>query len=73
MLNPGGFFLCYFKDMEERAHEIAIAVDAWIREIDAIEDVEIDYIVASFEALRAEFDIPEELAKNAVARALGEG
>ncbi len=65
--------MCYFKDMEERAHEIAVAIDARIREIDAIEDVEIDYIVASFEALRAEFDIPEELAKRAVARALGEG
>ena len=65
--------MCYFKDMEERAHEIAVAIDAWIREIDAIEDVEIDYIVASFEALRAEFDIPEDLGKRAVARALGEG
>ncbi len=58
--------------MEERAREIAIAIDAWIREIDEIPDVEIEYIIESFEALRVEFDIPEDVAKRAVLRALGE-
>jgi hypothetical protein len=57
--------------METRAHEIEVAVVAWIQEIDAIEDVSIEYIQSSFAALREEFDIPEELALKAVNAVLG--
>jgi len=57
--------------MEEKAREIAIAVDQWIQEVDEA-DIEPDAILASFQALCQEFDIPEELGKRAVARALGE-
>ena len=57
--------------MEDKAREIAIAVDQWILEVDEA-DLEPDAILASFQALCQEFDIPEELGKRAVARALGE-
>ena len=57
--------------MEQKAREIAIAVDQWIQEVDEA-DIEPDAILASFQALCQEFDIPEELGKRAVARALGE-
>ncbi len=57
--------------MEQKAREIAIAVDQWILEVDEA-DLEPDAILASFQALCQEFDIPEELGKRAVARALGE-
>ncbi len=57
--------------MEDKAREIAIAVDQWILEVDEA-DLEPDAILVSFQALCQEFDIPEELGKRAVARALGE-
>ena len=74
MLKPAGFpvFPCYFNNMDPvdpRAREIAIAIDAWIREVDEA-DLEPDAILASFEDICQEFDIPEDIAKNAVSRAL---
>jgi hypothetical protein len=57
--------------MEEKAREIAIAVDQWIQEVDEA-DLEPDAILVSFQAFCQEFDIPEELGKRAIARALGE-
>ncbi len=57
--------------MEDKALEIAIAVDQWIREIDEA-DLEPDAILASFQAFCQEFEIPEDLGKRAIARALGE-
>jgi len=58
--------------MKKKALEIVVAIDEWIREIDSIPEVSIEYIQQSFESLRDEFDIPEDIAKKAVARALGE-
>lgn len=55
--------------MDLRAREIAIAIDQWIREVDEA-DLEPDAILASFERICQEFEIPEDIAKNAVARAL---
>ncbi len=57
--------------MEDKAREIAIAVDQWIREVDEA-DLEPDAILASFQAFCQEFAIPEDLGKRAIARALGE-
>lgn len=57
--------------MESKALEIAIAVDQWIREVDEA-DLEPEDIWASFQSLCREFEIPENMAKRAVARALGE-
>lgn len=48
------------------------AIEHWIQEIDSIPNVSIEYIQASFDELRKEFDIPEEVAMAAVLRALGE-
>ena len=56
----------------DKPREMAIAIDQWIREVDANADIEIDEILASFQSVCAEFDIPEEIGKRAVARALGE-
>ncbi len=50
---------------------MAIALDQWIREVDEA-DIEPEEILASFHALCAEFDIPDDIGKRAVARALGE-
>jgi len=58
--------------MDEKSREIAIAIDQWIREVDEA-NIEPDEILASFNDLCAEFSIPEDIAKRAVARALGEG
>ena len=55
--------------MDPRAREIVVAIDQWIREVDA-EDLEPDAILASFERVCQEFEIPEDMAKRAVARAL---
>ncbi len=74
MRNPAGFllsdFLCYINYMD-KSHEIAVAIDQWIVEVDKA-DIELDEILASFNALCAEFSIPEDIGKRAVARALGE-
>jgi hypothetical protein len=74
MRNSAGFllpdFLCYINYMD-KSHEIAIAIDQWIAEVDK-KDIEPDEILASFNALCAEFSIPEDIGKRAVARALGE-
>ena len=55
----------------DKSSEIVIAVNQWIREVDEA-DLEFDEIQASFHALCVEFDIPEDIGKRAVARALGE-
>ena len=55
----------------DKAHEISIAVDQWIREVDEA-DLEVEAILSSFNTLCVEFDIPEDIGKRAVARALGE-
>ena len=55
----------------DKSREMAIAIDQWIREVDEA-DIEPDEILASFHALCVEFDIPEDIGKRAVARALGE-
>lgn len=68
LLRGGHFcFLCYFNHMDD--NEIAIAVDQWIREVDAA-DLEPEEIAASFRTLCTEFDIPEDLGKKFVASAL---
>jgi len=56
----------------DKTHEMDIAIDQWIREVDDKADIELDEILSSFHALCAEFDIPEDIGKRAVARALGE-
>ena len=74
MRNPAGFlfpeFLCYINYMD-KSREIAIAIDQWIVEVDTA-DLELEEILASFNALCAEFSIPDDIGKRAVARALGE-
>ncbi len=55
--------------MTEKAREIAIAVEAWIEEIDAL-DLEPEQIQASFTDFCRSFDFPEDVARRAVARAL---
>ena len=57
--------------MEDRAREIAIAVDQWIQEVDKA-DLEPDAILAAFQAFCQEFEIPEDVGKRIIARALGE-
>lgn len=64
-------FPCYINDMD-KSHEITIAIDQWIKEIDEVVDIEPAEILASFHALCAEFEIPEDIGKRAVARALRE-
>jgi hypothetical protein len=49
--------------------QIAIAIDQWIREVDAA-NIEPEEIAVSFQALCKEFNIPEELGKKFVAAAL---
>jgi len=75
MRNPAGFcfpeFLCYINYMD-KSREIAIAIDQWIAEVDKKADIEPEEILASFNALCAEFSIPDDIGKRAVARALGE-
>jgi hypothetical protein len=56
----------------DKSREIAIAIDQWIAEVDNKVDIEPDEILATFNALCVEFDIPEDIGKRAVARALGE-
>ncbi len=58
-------------DNTDKSLEIAIAIDEWIQEVDRV-DIEPDEILSSFNALCAEFSIPEDIGKRAVARALGE-
>ena len=53
--------------MDDR--EIGIAVDQWIREVDAA-NLEPEEIAASFQAFCEEFNIPEDLGKKFVASAL---
>jgi hypothetical protein len=55
--------------MDDRTREIEIAIDQWIREVDAA-NIEPEEIAVSFKALCAEFDIPEELGKKFVVLAL---
>jgi len=55
----------------DKTHEMDIAIDQWIREVDKA-DIEPDEILVSFHSLCVEFDIPEDIGKRAVARALGE-
>lgn len=55
----------------DKSREIAVAIDQWIREVD-VANIEPDEILASFNDLCAEFSIPEDIGKRAVARALGE-
>lgn len=60
-------------EAEDKARRIAIAVDQWISEVhDADEEgkMTVEQILASFQALCTEFDIPPQIAKNAIARAL---
>ena len=66
---PGGFsiFPCYFRYMDDK--EIEIAVDQWIREVDAA-NLEPEEIAVSFQAFCKEFNIPEDLGKKFVASAL---
>jgi hypothetical protein len=74
MRNPAGFlfpyFPCYINYMD-RSREIAIAIDQWIIEVDSA-NLEVEEILASYNTLCAEFNIPDDIAKRAVARALGE-
>lgn len=77
MRNPAGFsfpeFLCYinYMDHTDKSLEIAIAIDQWIVEVDTA-DLASGAILSSFNALCTEFNIPEDIGKRAVARALGE-
>jgi hypothetical protein len=77
MRNPAGFlfsnFLCYinYMDNTDKSLEIAVAIDQWIVEVDKA-DLEPDAILVSFNSLCAEFHIPDNIARRAVARALGE-
>lgn len=56
----------------DKAQEITIAIDQWIRTVDETDNIEPDEILATFHDLCEEFSIPEEIGKRAVARALGE-
>jgi len=47
----------------------AIAVDQWIREVDSAR-LETNEIAISFRAFCLEFDIPEDIGKKAIAKAL---
>ena len=58
-------------DNIDKSLEITIAIDQWIAEVDKA-DMEPDAILSSFNSLCAEFNIPDGIAKRAVARALGE-
>jgi hypothetical protein len=49
--------------------QIEIAIDQWIREVDAA-NLEPEEIAVSFQRLCKEFDIPEDLGKKFVASAL---